>query len=161
MARTPYVTVRGPEPPLPAPKPKETTMIERRDLATYEDPPPVKEEEEEKKPPEPIDFDADRADALLDVVHKARDLPALLALSQAAMIDLAIMAAEVQEELDKRVEEARKKSEEEAAKKEKKRQERLKEVEDEKVLAEKEEREKKEKEAKEREAARQKEPAHA
>jgi hypothetical protein len=159
MARTPYVTVRGDVPAVPPPQPKETTMIERRSLSAateYEE-----EEKPEKEKVEPIKFDVEEVVGLLDVVHGTKELPNLSAINKAAMVNLAVIAAEIDEELEERAKEARRKSEEEAAKAEKKRQERLKEVEDERILKEKEEREKAEQAAKEREAARQKEPEHA
>lgn len=120
MARTPYVTVRGSEPVPPPSQPKETTMpaeYERRDLnpdtqEKPEDRPPEAEAEE----PKPVKLDAEEVNELLDIVHNTADLPSLLALNQAAMINLTIMAKEVQEELTKRAEEAQKKAEELQAK---------------------------------------------
>jgi hypothetical protein len=159
MARTPYVTVRGDVPAVPPPQPKETIMVERRSLGAAAE--PEEEEKPEKEKVEPVKFDVEEVVGLLDVIHGTKDLPNLSPINQAAMVNLAVIAAEIDEELKERAEEQRKKDEEESAKKEKKRQERLKEVEDEKILKEKEEREKAEKAAKEREAARQKEPEHA
>lgn len=54
------------------------------------------------EPPEPVDFDVEKAIDLLEVVHNTKDLPSLMVLNQAAMAQLAKMAAEVQEEVDKR-----------------------------------------------------------
>lgn len=51
-------------------------------------------------PPAPVDFDVEKAIDLLEVVHNTKDLPNLLSLNQAAMAQLAKMAAEVQEEMD-------------------------------------------------------------
>jgi alanyl-tRNA synthetase len=66
---------------------------------------------------DPIDFDVEKVTDLLSVLVETKGFPALLALNQAAQINLAITAAEVQKELDERAEELRKKGEEEAAKK--------------------------------------------
>lgn len=89
----------------------ETTMPEQR-KPEDEDRPPEAEAEE----PKPVKLDAAEVNDLLEVVHNTADLPSLLALNQAAMINLTIMAAEVQEDLDKRAEEMRKKAEELQAK---------------------------------------------
>lgn len=105
MARTPYVTVRGPEPAQPAPKPKETTMIERRELSgSYGDPEPVKEDTGPPMP-DPVEFDDQKANALLDIVLKTKDLPTLSALSGSAMQQLVKMNKEVADETGKLQEE--------------------------------------------------------
>lgn len=72
--------------------------------------------EMEKEEPKEIKLDAEEITDLLDIVHETADLPSLMALNQAAMINLTIKAAEVQEELDKRAEEMKKKAEEFQAK---------------------------------------------
>lgn len=107
MARTPYVTVRGPEPPLPAPKPQETKMpteYERRDISGAVPAPPVPQEieqaEEEDPKPErqviPLD-DLDRIEKLLDVSVQTVDMPNLAAIKQACMEELAQINAAVAE----------------------------------------------------------------
>lgn len=53
-------------------------------------------------PPEPVEFEADKVIDLLEVVHNTKDLPSLMVLNQAAMAQLARMAAEVQKEVDER-----------------------------------------------------------
>lgn len=53
-------------------------------------------------PPEPVDFDVEKANDLLEVVHNTKDLPSLMVLNQTAMAQLGKMAAEVQKEVDER-----------------------------------------------------------
>lgn len=127
MARTPYVTVRDAE--VTPPQPKETTMAnEVKKPEDEEDEGPPQAEVEE---PKPVKLDAEEINELLDIVINTAQLPVLLPLQQAAMINLTIMAGEVQEELTKRAEEAQKKGEELQAKivawKQKKEDERKKE----------------------------------
>jgi len=66
------------------------------------------EGDEGPPPPKPVDFDDEKANSLLGVVHKTRELPTLSALNQSAMMQLAVMAVEVQEDIDKRNEEYQK-----------------------------------------------------
>jgi hypothetical protein len=56
-------------------------------------------------PPEPAEFDVEKANELLDIVHNTKELPNLQPLNQAAMEQLSKMAAEVMEEIAKRKEE--------------------------------------------------------
>lgn len=139
MARTPYVTVRGPEPAPPAPKPKEAVMpteYERRPLSM--DPVPQETEvvEEEKDPPKPEKEvipieDLDKIEKLLDVSVNTIDMPNLPHIKQACMeelkqIDDALgeLQTKAQEEYQKAMDEwnaekeakARKKAEERAKK---------------------------------------------
>lgn len=103
---------------------------------------PVEYEKEEEGPPEmeqvepePIKLEAEEISDLLDIVHDTADLPSLMALNQAAMINLTIMAKEVQEELDKRAEEMKKKADEHQAKVEAWKAKKAKEREDEEKKA--------------------------
>ena len=51
------------------------------------------------------DFDAEKANELLDIVLKTKDFPALLPLNQVAMVQLTQMVKEVEEQLEEAKEE--------------------------------------------------------
>jgi hypothetical protein len=73
--------------------------------------------------PKPVDFDAEEANRLLDVIYNTKELPSFQPLNHAAMINLSIMSADVEEQLAKRAEEAKKVAEAESVKAQKARDE--------------------------------------
>lgn len=75
---------------------------------------PVEYEAKEEKP-KPIEFDAEEADLLLDVVIKTHDMPNLANLNKAAMTNLVLMAAEIEEQFKAAAEKAKEAADKAAA----------------------------------------------
>lgn len=105
MARTPYVTVRGPEPAPPAPK--EVRMADeypRRELNPNPVPQqaPVKKGAKEEEDPRPERYvvpieELDKIEKLLDVSVQTVSMPNLKAIQQACMEELAQINAAMAE----------------------------------------------------------------
>ena len=63
------------------------------------------EEDTGPPPPKPVDFDVEKGNDLLEFVLNSKDLPSIAVLNHSAMAQLVVMAAEVQEDVDKQREE--------------------------------------------------------
>ena len=53
-------------------------------------------------PPEPVDFDVEKGNDLLEFVLNSKDLPTIAVLNHSAMAQLVKMAVDVQKEVDER-----------------------------------------------------------